>query len=136
MEIEQEIHRENQRLTQLTVSQRYQIDLIKREISNLQDLNKNFKRDLNINLGTEEQYAVRENLIKKKHASYKSKIQILTKSLNQIVSDFEKEKELVRYQHEAIIKEQREDIINARENLRVKNKELRNVRALAQVILD
>ena len=91
---------------------------------------------MNINLGTEEQYAVRENLIKKKHASYKSKIQILTKSLNQIVSDFEKEKELVRYQHEAIIKEQREDIINARENLRVKNKELRNVRALAQVILD
>lgn len=74
MEIESEIHRENQRLTQLTVSQRYQIDLIKREISNLQDLNKNFKRDLNINLGTEEQYAVRENLIRKKHASYKSKI--------------------------------------------------------------
>jgi hypothetical protein len=52
------------------------------------------------------------------------------------VNDFEKQKELVRYQHEAIIKEQRTDIINARENLRVKNKELRNVRALAQVILD
>jgi hypothetical protein len=75
-------------------------------------------------------------MMKKRHAAYKSKITILTKSLNQIVSDFEKEKELVRYQHEAIIKEQREDIINARENLRVKNKELRNVRALAQVILD
>ena len=52
------------------------------------------------------------------------------------MNDFEKQKELVRYQHEAIIKEQRTDIINARENLRVKNKELRNVRALAQVILD
>ena len=74
--------------------------------------------------------------MKKKHATYKSKIQILTKSLNQIVNDFEKQKELVRYQHEAIIKEQRTDIINARENLRVKNRELRNVRALAQVILD
>ena len=54
----------------------------------------------------------------------------------QIVSDFEKKKEMVRYQHESIIKEQREAIINARENLRVKNKELRNVRALAQVVLD
>ena len=52
------------------------------------------------------------------------------------MNDFEKQKELVRYQHEAIIKEQRTDIINARENLRVKNKELRTVRALAQVILD
>ena len=68
--------------------------------------------------------------------SYKNKIQILEKSLAQIVSDFEKEKEMVRYQHESIIKEQREEIINARENLRVKNKELRNVRALSQVVLD
>ena len=68
--------------------------------------------------------------------AYKNKIQILEKSLAQIVADFEKEKETVRYQHESIIKEQREEIINARENLRVKNKELRNVRALSQVILD
>ena len=67
---------------------------------------------------------------------YKNKIQILEKSLAQIVADFEKEKEMVRYQHESIIKEQREEIINARENLRVKNKELRNVRALSQVVLD
>lgn len=43
---------------------------------------------------------------------------------------------MVRYQHESIIKEQREGIINARENLRVKNKELRNVRALSQVVID
>lgn len=64
---------------------------------NLQDLNKNFKRDLNINQGTEEEYEARETLMKKKHAAYKSKIQILTKSLNQIVNDFEREKELVRY---------------------------------------
>lgn len=68
--------------------------------------------------------------------AYKQKILVLEKSLGQIVADFEREKELVRYQHEAIIKEQREDIINARENQRVKNKELRNVRALAQVVLD
>ena len=52
------------------------------------------------------------------------------------MADFEKEKELIRYQHESIIKQQREDILNARENLRMKNKELRNVRALSQVILD
>lgn len=52
------------------------------------------------------------------------------------MQDFEREKELVRYQHESIIKEQREEIINSRENLRVKNKDLRNVRALAQVVLD
>ena len=35
-----------------------------------------------------------------------------------------------------VIKEQKEDIVNAKENLRVKNRELRNVRALSQVIID
>jgi len=43
-------------LTENTISQRYKIDFYKREIANLQEMNKNFKRDLNINLGTEEQY--------------------------------------------------------------------------------
>ena len=52
------------------------------------------------------------------------------------MTEFEKEKEMVRYQHESIIKDQRTAIINARENLRVKNKELKQVRAQAQVILD
>ena len=35
-----------------------------------------------------------------------------------------------------IIKEQREDITTLRENLRVKTKELKNIRALAQVMLN
>lgn len=52
------------------------------------------------------------------------------------MGDFEKEKEMVRFQHEAIIKEQRQQILNAREVLRAKNQEFRQVKALAQVILD
>ena len=56
---------------------------------------------------------------------------MLEESLQQIVYDFEKEKELLKYQHEQIIKEQREDITTLRENLRVKTKELKNIRALA-----
>lgn len=43
---------------------------------------------------------------------------------------------MVRYQHESIIKEQRNQILNARENLRTKNAEFKQVKALAQVILD
>lgn len=49
----------------------------------------------------------------------------------QIAAEFEKEKELIRYQHETIIRQQKEDILNSRENLRIKNKDLRNVRALS-----
>ena len=43
---------------------------------------------------------------------------------------------MVRFQHEAIIKEQRQQILNAREVLRSKNSEFKQVKALAQVILD
>ena len=50
--------------------------------------------------------------------------------------DFEKEKELLKFQHEQIIKEQREDIATLRENLKQKSKELKNIRALAQVMLN
>jgi hypothetical protein len=42
----------------------------------------------------------------------KGKIQVLEKSLGQIVEDFEKEKELVRYQHEQIIRDQKEEVIS------------------------
>ena len=134
--IESQIHQENQSLTLKTISQRYKLEKHKKEIEAQQEANRKIQRDIAINAGTEEQYHARAKMQTKKITAYKNKIQILEKSLAQIVADFEKEKEMVRYQHESIIKEQREEIINARENLRVKNKELRNVRALAQVVLD
>ena len=46
------------------------------------------------------------------YLSSKGKIQVLEKSLGQIVEDFEKEKELVRYQHEQIIRDQKEEVIS------------------------
>jgi len=61
---------------------------------------------------------------------------VLEKSLAQIVEDFEKEKELVRFQHEQIIKEQKEETVNLREVMRAKNIEAKRVKALSQVILD
>lgn len=134
--IESQIHDENQTLTLKTISQRYRLEKHKKEIEAQREQNRKLKRDIAINAGTEEQYMQRDATQARKIQAYKNKIQILEKSLAQIVSDFEKDKEMVRYQHESIIKQQREDIINARENLRVKNKELRNVRALSQVVLD
>jgi len=66
----------------------------------------------------------------------KGKIQVLEKSLGQIVEDFEKEKELVRYQHDQIIRDQKEEVINLREIMRAKNSELKKVKAISQVIID
>ena len=135
-EIEKNIHLENEKLNQKTIAQRGAIDYYRKEITQLKEANKNLKRDININQGTEAEYIRRQDQQFKKIQNYKSKIGILEKSLQQIVGDFEKEKEWVRYQHESIIKEQRQSILNSREVLRVKNSEFKQVKALAQVILD
>lgn len=66
----------------------------------------------------------------------KTKIELLEKSLSQIVTDFEKERELLKFQNEQIIKEQAEELRNLAETTRVKNQELKNVRALCQMVLD
>ena len=46
--IEENIHRENQKWTEKTISQRYEIDYHKRAINQQKEVNKNLKRDLTI----------------------------------------------------------------------------------------
>lgn len=65
-----------------------------------------------LQLGAVDQYDQRGKLQQKKIKTLKGKIQVLEKSLGQIVEDFEKEKELVRYQHEQIIRDQKEEVIS------------------------
>ena len=60
----------------------------------------------------------------------KSKIELLEKRLSEIVANFEKEKELLRFQSEQVIKEQSEDIRGLRESIRLKTRELKNLKAL------
>ena len=118
------------------MSQRYTLEYYKREKHRLEIDNKDMSRDIVIQDGTKEQYEQRGLNQTKKIKSLKEKIMVLEKSLQQIVYDFEKEKELLKFQHEQIIKEQKEDIVNLQENLRYQNRELKNVRALAQVMLN
>lgn len=66
----------------------------------------------------------------------KAKIDLLEKRLGEIVQNFEKEKELLKFQNEQIIKEQSEDIRTLRESIRLKVRESKNLRALSQMILD
>ena len=66
----------------------------------------------------------------------KSKIELLEKRLSEIVSNFEKEKELLRFQSEQVIKEQSEEVRGLRESIRLKTREVKNLKALCQMILD
>ena len=60
----------------------------------------------------------------------KTKIDLLEQNLSQIVSDFEKERELIKFQNEQIIKEQNEELKTLTESNRMKIKESTNFKAL------
>ena len=53
----------------------------------------------------------------------KTKIDLLENSLSQIVSDFEKERELIKFQNEQIIKEQNEELKALAESTKLKTKD-------------
>jgi len=85
---------------------------------------------------TVEEHAKKQFEKNKKIKLLKTKIELLEKSLTQIVSDFEKEKELLKFQNEQIIREQHEELKNLQESTRLKNNELSNLKAVCQMILD
>ena len=66
----------------------------------------------------------------------KTKIDLLESSLAQIVQDFEKERELIKFQNEQIIKEQNDELKSLTESNKLKIKETSNLKALCQMILD
>jgi len=77
-----------------------------------------------------EQFARKQYEQSNKIRMLMSKIDLLEKRLTEIVTNFEKEKELLRFQSEQIIKEQSEDIRGLRESIRLKIRELKNLKAL------
>ena len=85
---------------------------------------------------TMEEHAKRQFEKNKKIKLLKSKIELLEKSLAQIVADFEKERELLKFQNEQIIREQHEELKNLTESIRMKGQEGANLKAVSQMILD
>jgi hypothetical protein len=87
------------------MSQRYTLEYYKRQKAKLDAHQKQQARDIMIQQETQDQYEQRGLLQQKKIKILKEKIMVLEKSLQQIVYDFEKEKELLKFQHEQIIKD-------------------------------
>ena len=85
---------------------------------------------------TNQGIAVKQFEQNKKIKMLKTKIDLLESNLCQIVQDFEKERELIKFQNEQIIKEQNEELKSLSESNKMKIKESTNLKALCQMILD
>jgi hypothetical protein len=66
----------------------------------------------------------------KKIKMLKTKIDMLEGSLKQIVGDFEKERELIKFKNEQLIKDQNDQIKTLTESVKLKIREGSNLKAL------
>ena len=89
-----------------------------------------------LNAETMEEYSKRQQNQNKKIKMLKNKIQILEKSLSQIVQDFEKEKSLLKKQNEDIIRNQENELTMLKSDSKQKNKELKMLKSLSNVIIE
>ena len=135
-EIDKSVQEQNLRLDDEINLQGEVIESLDKQKEKIFEENIGYKNDLNANIDTVIDYAKKQYEQNLKIKDLKNKIGMLEKSLSQIVQDFEKEKELLKYQNEQIEQEQEEDILNYKEQIRLKEREIKNIKALCQMILD
>lgn len=100
------------------------------------ELNQELETQLQQKLKMNQEVALKQYRQNAKIKELKTKIDLLESSLGQIVQDFEKERELIKFQNEQIIKEQNEELKSLTESNKLKIKETGNLKALCQMILD
>ena len=135
-EIERNIQAQNQRLDDEAKLQQYELEYMQQKTENYSDFNNDLESQLQQKLKMNQEIALRQYRQNAKIKELKTKIDLLESSLAQIVQDFEKERELIKFQNEQIIKEQNDELKSLTESNKLKIKETSNLKALCQMILD
>ena len=135
-EIERNIQAQNQRLDDEAKLQEYELEYMQQKTESFAELNQELETQLQQKLKANQEIALKQYRQNAKIKELKTKIDLLESSLGQIVQDFEKERELIKFQNEQIIKEQNEELKSLTESNKLKIKETGNLKALCQMILD
>lgn len=133
---EKHIQKQNQQLLDDIILQKNEVEYLKTQEKKLKQENNIYKRDMVINAERVEVYAKRQAEMSKKIKEQKCEIALQKQSLRKTVKIYEREKEIMKHKLESIITEQDLQIKGLKEELKMKNKELRNIKGLAQMILD
>ena len=102
----------------------------------LEDENKKLKREVIMSAETEVLYAKKSNTQVRDARELQAKVKMLERSLSQVVRDFEKEKELEQIKAKQKVDELVMANTGLKQLLKLKNRELKSIRKLAQTILD
>jgi hypothetical protein len=109
---------------------------LQEDVSKLKEENKRLKREVIINAEKEQIYAAKSNHQVRDTRELQAKVKMLERSLSQVVRDFEKERELDSIKSKQKLEEVSMANNGLKQLLKLKNRELKNIRKLAQTILD
>lgn len=111
-------------------------DELQKERNQYQKQNEELRRELKL-VADKEQVLVRQSYLRGKEVSeLQGKIKELEMSLSRVVRNAEKERERLVLKHKQEVEEVQLEVAGLRQLVKLKNKELRTVKKLAQTILD
>jgi chromosome segregation ATPase len=133
---EQDLHRDNIRLISDMKLQRKEVEDIKNEKKRILEENRKLRQELEISQAQVKDCAVKQSEMQKTIKMLKEKIKASEAELTQITADFEKEKDNMIEQFNIQFQEKMAEFNNLREQVKIRSKELKNMKGLAQMILD
>lgn len=136
-----DVHEVNIRLMNDMQMQTTEVENIKRDRSRLHEENKRMRQELELTEQNLEGYSAKQLEHSRTVRMLVEKIKLLEASLNKLAGDAAREKELLSYDLDQKLKEKDEELesnTHSGLNLQIKlrSKEIRKVKALAQMILD
>ena len=111
-------------------------DELQRAKTQLEEEKTRLAREVGLFTEKEREYAKQGYRQSREIKELQHKVKSLERSLSQVVRDFEKEKEMIILQHKQQVEELKIEESGLRQLVKLKNKELKNIRKLAQIILD
>lgn len=116
--------------------QRLAVEKIKNEKKKASEENRRLRQELEISQDQVEKSVLIQNEMKKTIQSLKSKIKDMEIEINNQDKRFQSERDIISSQYGGQMEEMKMELRNYEEQIKFRTKELKNMRALAQMILD
>ena len=133
---EQDLHKDNIRLIGDMKLQRKEVEDIKRDKKRILDENRQLRQELEISQSQVKDFAAKQSEMHKTIKSLKDKIKSSENEISMLTGQFDKNKESIIVSMNNQFSEKMNELNNLREQVKVRSKELKNMKALAQMILD
>ncbi|OMJ77438.1 hypothetical protein SteCoe_22956 [Stentor coeruleus] len=133
---EQDLHKDNIRLISDMKLQRKEVEDIKNDKKKILEENRKLRQELEISQAQVKDCATKQSEMQKTIKMVKEKIRNTENEMSQMSSDFEKEKEMFINKFNAQFQDKEAELKNLKEQVKIRSKELKSMKALAQMILD